>query len=177
VQVVSEKVRQIRLVIVERDLLLRCPRCAVEFDDYDNCNALTCGKCGAGFCALCLVDCGADAHDHIRQAHPKAMFDKPAFEAMHRKRRAGLVVAAVRALASEGESLQRALVAELSKADLPGLGISPEDVLRDAKVALASAIRVPTAASDYPDTPITSSCHVTPVTRHVRAGLATRARS
>ena len=146
----SEKVRQIRLVIVERDLMLRCPRCRFEFDDYDNCNALTCGKCGAGFCAMCLVDCGADAHDHIREAHPKAMFDKPAFEAMHRKRRAELVVAAVRALASEGEALQRALVAELGKADLPGLGISPEDVLRDARVALPAVIPAPTAASDSP---------------------------
>ena len=146
----SEKVRQIRLVIVERDLLLRCPRCAVEFDDYDNCNALTCGKCGAGFCAMCLVDCGGDAHDHIREAHPKAMFDRLAFEAVHRKRRAGLVVDAVRALASEGEALQRALVAELGKADLPGLGISAADVLRDAKVALSAAVKAPTAASDPP---------------------------
>ena len=148
----SEKVRQIRLVILERDFMLRCPRCAVIFDDYDNCNALTCGKCGAGFCALCLVDCGGDAHEHIRQTHPEAMFDKPAFEAVHRKRRAGLVVAAVQALASEGEALQRALVAELGKADLPGLGISPEDVLRDARVALSAAIPAPTAASDPPKT-------------------------
>ena len=148
-QIMSEKVRQSRLVIVERDLLLRCPRCRFEFDDYDNCNALTCGKCGAGFCAMCLIDCGTDAHDHIQQAHPKAMFDKPAFEALHRKRRAGLVVAAVRALESEGEALQRALVAELGKADLPGLGISPEDVLRDARVAPV-IISDPTAASDFP---------------------------
>ena len=53
----------LRLVIADRDLNLRCPRCALVFVDYRHCNALTCSNavCRAAFCAVCLEDCGADA--------------------------------------------------------------------------------------------------------------------
>ena len=46
----------------------RCPRCAEPFEGFDGCAALICGRaaCKAGFCALCLQDCGADAHLHVR---------------------------------------------------------------------------------------------------------------
>ena len=129
----AERVRQHRLVIAERLLLLRCPRCAVVFSDYSGCNALVCGKCGCGFCAVCLKDCGRDAHPHHREAHGD-YFDRALFERTHRERRAHAVAAAVRALAGEGAKLQRALVAELAKADLRDLGIGAEDVLREAGV-------------------------------------------
>ena len=130
----AERVRQHRLVIAERLLLLRCPRCATAFNDYSDCNALQCGQCGCGFCALCLVDCGRDAHAHYREAHGGDIFNRALFERTHRERRARTVAAAVRALAGEGAELQRALVAELAKADLRDLGIGVEDVLRDAAV-------------------------------------------
>ena len=72
------------------------------------------------------------------------MHDRARFERTHRERRAGLVANAVRAIATEAATavgtssgvveLQHALVAELAKADLPGLGISPDDVLARANV-------------------------------------------
>lgn len=31
------------------------------------CFALTCHHCGCGFCAICLNDCGKDAHNHCRE--------------------------------------------------------------------------------------------------------------
>lgn len=42
-------------------------------------------------------------------------------------------------LSEEGVALQRAVVAELAKADLQPLGIEPEVVLRDAHVEVAAA--------------------------------------
>ena len=48
---------------------LKCPRCK-GFLDYNGCAALTCsgeGGCGAHFCALCQIDCGADAHSHVKE--------------------------------------------------------------------------------------------------------------
>ncbi|KAJ8601693.1 hypothetical protein CTAYLR_003184 [Chrysophaeum taylorii] len=35
---------------------------------FDGCFALKCHRpgCGCGFCAYCLADCGADAHEHVR---------------------------------------------------------------------------------------------------------------
>ena len=41
------------MVIVDRHLYLRCPKCAVKFDDYDNCNSLTCGHCGVWSSCIC----------------------------------------------------------------------------------------------------------------------------
>ena len=56
-----------RLHVAERILCLRCPRggCGQAFVDFAGCFALTCGRCGCGFCAYCLADCGADAHRHV----------------------------------------------------------------------------------------------------------------
>jgi hypothetical protein len=53
---------------IEEMMDLRCPRCRAVFGDFDGCAALTCGaaQCRAGFCALCLKDCGGDAHGHVR---------------------------------------------------------------------------------------------------------------
>lgn len=50
----AERIQCYRLAIAEDYLVLRCPRCQKAFVDYTACDALTCGNCGAGFCALCL---------------------------------------------------------------------------------------------------------------------------
>ncbi|KNC51917.1 serine/threonine protein kinase [Thecamonas trahens ATCC 50062] len=49
----------------EAILTLRCPRCAAAFFDFTGCAALVCTQCNAAFCALCLADCGDDAHTHV----------------------------------------------------------------------------------------------------------------
>jgi len=53
--------------ICDKILTLACPRCGAAFVDYDGCHALTCRRqgCGCAFCALCLEDCGEDAHAHL----------------------------------------------------------------------------------------------------------------
>lgn len=56
---------KIRLEIVEDILTLKCPKCRAAFYDFTGCAALTCGRCGCGFCAYCLANCGADAHAHV----------------------------------------------------------------------------------------------------------------
>jgi hypothetical protein len=55
--------------IIERILTLSCPRCDQAFANFDGCWALTCSRqgCGCGFCALCLKDCGSDAHAHVAE--------------------------------------------------------------------------------------------------------------
>lgn len=61
------EVHQHQQHIVERILVLRCPRCNAAFVDFNGCLALTCAnpRCGCRFCGLCLRDCGADAHAHV----------------------------------------------------------------------------------------------------------------
>ena len=66
IQDVEERdAERLRLDIIENILTLRCPRCKCAFIDYSGCAALTCSFCNAGFCALCLKDCGGDAHAHV----------------------------------------------------------------------------------------------------------------
>ena len=69
-------------------LNMKCPRCRQVFDDYDGCNALTCGNvdCGAAICAICLKDCGSDAHGHVQANHGGNLFDKKAFEDAKKER-------------------------------------------------------------------------------------------
>ena len=128
------RVAELRRVIVERDLLLRCPHCAAEFDDYSGCNALTCGRCGTGFCAVCLKNCGSSraTHAHHREAHGEDYFNRPLFERAKRARYLARLCGAVRA--AGGAEVQRALVAELGRADLRDLGISEAEVLAGAGV-------------------------------------------
>jgi hypothetical protein len=66
----AERLRKMRLHILDEVVNLRCPRCKTVFLDYEGCDALTCGVagCGCAFCALCLKDCGNDAHPHVREA-------------------------------------------------------------------------------------------------------------
>jgi len=55
--------------IVDKILTLACPRCGQAFLDFEGCCALTCSRqgCGCGFCALCMKDCGTDAHKHVEK--------------------------------------------------------------------------------------------------------------
>jgi len=69
------------------DLVLKCPKCAVAFIDFDGCLALTCENCKAGFCALCLENCG-DAHNHLQLVHGVVHddFEKSNFKKANYKR-------------------------------------------------------------------------------------------
>lgn len=53
---------------IEEMMDLHCPKCRRVFGQFVGCAALTCeyAGCHAHFCAFCLVDCGADAHAHVR---------------------------------------------------------------------------------------------------------------
>lgn len=66
----KDQARKLFLSFSER-LNMKCPRCNMVFDDFDGCNALKCSNtaCAAAICAICLQDCGVDAHDHVRRAH------------------------------------------------------------------------------------------------------------
>jgi hypothetical protein len=59
------QVDEMRRHVVDRLLTLACPRCSAAFLDFNGCFALTCHRCRCGFCAWCLADCGADAHQHV----------------------------------------------------------------------------------------------------------------
>lgn len=54
----------------------KCPRCEQPFDGFDGCNALKCPRCKTGFCALCLENCGEDAHTHLNVEHPVDIWHK-----------------------------------------------------------------------------------------------------
>ena len=62
----ANQITPVRCLIIEKVLTTACPRCGAAFLDFDGCMALTCASpgCGCGFCAVCLEDCGGDAHSH-----------------------------------------------------------------------------------------------------------------
>jgi ankyrin repeat protein/serine/threonine protein kinase len=97
----DEEIAMHRRHIEEQILNLRCPRCEAVFHEFDNCFALTCGKCRAGFCAWCLHDCGDDAHQHVancvyNRARPSVFGSLAQFDACHVERRERLVAEYVR---------------------------------------------------------------------------------
>jgi hypothetical protein len=129
----DERVRRLRLLLTDSRLLTRCPRCAFVLTSIvDGCNATRCAKCGAGFCALCLEDCGRDAHAHFgAEGCPKSgedIFDEAAFGRCRRARALTVLTATVQSIAGEGRALQSALVEALS-AELAQLGIDAEEIL------------------------------------------------
>jgi len=75
-----------RTHIEEVVMTLRCPRCRQAFDNYSGCAALTCsnGQCGCGFCAVCLADCGSDAHNHCKQVHGSWSVSTPQWQSLMR---------------------------------------------------------------------------------------------
>ena len=153
----AERVRRLRDVIVDRDLTLHCPRCSTAFVDFVDCLALHCkDACGAAFCGLCLADCGDNAHSHFYSVHRGVnIYDqgRRAFNGAHFERRRAAVIAAVRACAPDGVDVQRALVAELAKADFSPLGISADDILAGADVGvlpIAAVVAHPPIAVVHP---------------------------
>jgi hypothetical protein len=138
-----ERVQLLRSALVEAHLNTRCPRCASVFFDYDACNALKCAspRCGAAFCAVCLEDCGENAHPHVQMRHGGVanLHNTAMFSAARRARFVARLAGGVRSLEGEGEALQRAVVAELAVADLPGVGVSAREVLVRAGLGAADA--------------------------------------
>ncbi|XP_037047411.1 uncharacterized protein LOC119082138 isoform X2 [Bradysia coprophila] len=63
---VSNLVHKHVRAIQETVLNLSCPKCNTAFYEFDGCVAVTCSTCKAGFCGLCLANCGSDAHSHVR---------------------------------------------------------------------------------------------------------------
>ena len=59
----------IAYIVSQRYFGYNCPRCNNYALSYLHCNALTCPVCKAGYCAVCLKDCGNDAHEHISKEH------------------------------------------------------------------------------------------------------------
>lgn len=68
--VIAHHLRQIQELV----LTLTCPRCSAAFWDFAGCLALHCHRCHCAFCGLCLQDCGADAHEHVRKC-PERSFE------------------------------------------------------------------------------------------------------
>ena len=86
-----------RLDIIENVFTLRCPRCKTAYLDFTGCAALTCGTCKAGFCAMCLKDCGSgpDTHSHVLRCLDKPtegyFVKEDAFKEHHRKRMGNVI--------------------------------------------------------------------------------------
>lgn len=123
---------------------MRCPRCLAVFDDYDGCNALSC-RCGAKFCAICLKDCGADAHPHAT-SHGD-LFDKTLFEQAKRTRERSQIDSFIEGIENEPFEVKELIRIECEKtfshgksntAQWSGAGIA---FLRTAKANLQSAIK------------------------------------
>lgn len=99
IQAIQDKEEQmaerLRLQIIEDIMTLRCPRCKCAFLDYEGCAALTCNHCKAGFCALCLEDCGSDAHRHVVNCKDNPFkslhISAEQFNKHHSKRRENLI--------------------------------------------------------------------------------------
>ena len=98
---------------------LKCPRCQMAFHDYDGCNALQCSstECRAAFCAICLEDCGSDAHDHVRSHHGD-LFDKKAFEESKRQRTKVVVESCMEELSHRPFELKQLVQNHIDKAEL-----------------------------------------------------------
>jgi len=122
-----EKVRLLRLLIVEEDLTLHCPRCQLALVDWDGCAALKCrdNACGIAFCGVCLERCGNDAHEHVKKKHGGYHVGLAERNAVHKELRTAKLIARCAGL---DRVTQIALVGELGKVDLPGVGISVQEI-------------------------------------------------
>ncbi|GFH53878.1 hypothetical protein CTEN210_10354 [Chaetoceros tenuissimus] len=112
------KARQIFNRITE-DINLKCPRCSTVFHDYDGCNALKCrvDSCNAAFCAICLHDCGDNAHPHVREKHGN-VFDKKAFTSSVIKREKAIIDKHLESLVNEPSDLVLMVKNHIEKAEL-----------------------------------------------------------
>jgi len=145
---ISEQARKLFNELSER-LNLKCPRCKAVFNDYEGCNALSCGvpSCKAAFCAICLVDCGHDAHAHVLKAHGD-YFDKDAFERSKSLRAKSEIDKLMASLSEESVDLQQLVRNHIDKAKLLNGGSDSSNAswktaefLQKAKDNLSLAVR------------------------------------
>jgi len=101
------------------EINLRCPRCKMVFNDYDGCNALVCAyhTCKAAFCAICLQDCGSNAHPHVLTAHGD-YFDKKSFYSSKANRSKSIVEDKLTELSHESFELKQLVRNHVEKAKL-----------------------------------------------------------
>lgn len=82
---------------------------------------MRCSRCGIGFCAVCLADCGRDAHQHCQQVHGNVYGGVDNFNRVHRVRRQREVTEFLQALpAVEAEELLQSCRRDLT---LSGLSV------------------------------------------------------
>lgn len=122
----ERKLLRFKTRIIEDILTLRCPRCKAAFDDFEGCFSLTC-RCKASFCAMCLEDCGADAHAHVAQCQEgqglkQAGYfgSKESFVAIQKRRRERLVKEYIRTKIPQED---RGRVVQRCEIELRDLGI------------------------------------------------------
>jgi hypothetical protein len=102
----KSSVQKHRLTIAETVLTLCCPRCKAPFIDFEGCFAVRCSACTCNFCAWCLLDCGDDAHAHVKRC-PKSLVpggyygQLKQFNEVHAKRRQQEVAAYLRNLSRD----------------------------------------------------------------------------
>jgi hypothetical protein len=133
--------------VLFRDLTNRlnmcCPRCKAVFGDFDGCNALTC-PCGAHFCAICLQDCGADAHSHVRAQHGD-LFNKALFEEGRLEREKATIASFMHGIKKEPFEVQELIKIEVEKLHAKDQsrqqGNKGAAFLRTARQVLANAVR------------------------------------
>jgi hypothetical protein len=133
---IKAEVTRHRKTVIEEILTLKCPRvrCRLAFVDFDGCFALSCKRCGCGFCAYCLEDCGADAHRHVANCPYNTAPGKSlhasfgAFERAHRERRLRKLAEYVK---REVPGDSRAAVVEAMQKDLRDIGIDVARLRRD----------------------------------------------
>ena len=105
---------------------MKCPRpeCSQAFIDFEGCFALSCSRCPCHFCGWCGVDCGGDAHPHVRQCPHKTSSD-PYYAPVSEFERAQRVLKARKVatfLTTLGETTAAAVRKQMSK-ELAELGL------------------------------------------------------
>jgi broad-specificity NMP kinase len=144
--VICDDARRIFNELTE-EMNLKCPRCKQAFYDYDGCNALYCGSCECRFCAICLKDCGSDAHPHVRAEHGN-LFDKEMFNASKAEREKAVVQRVLKKLQGKPDELKQLVKNHLDKAGVMAQKIDErvscnliKAFLGEAKESLRAAVR------------------------------------
>lgn len=143
---ISSRAPLLAEVVRHRDLTLRCPRCALPFEQIVGCNAVTCQAasaaaasvvgqrygCGATFCGVCTREfaTSAETHGHQVSVHG-SLFDKSQLLLAQALQRATAVEASLRAFGAGvgGAQLQRAVVEALGDEALRSAGFSMATML------------------------------------------------
>eukprot|EP00466_Bigelowiella_natans_P007583 jgi/Bigna1/71226/fgenesh1_pg.15_\ len=90
-----------------------CPRCKVGFMGFTGCFAVKCDNCGCGFCAWDLVDCGEDAHEHVREcANNKNSGGYFGTEEQYRAAKHGRITRKLRSYLNSRNNIAHEVVAE-----------------------------------------------------------------